>query len=113
MLIGLFNHSDLFASGTIRVDTYDQALRGITLIYNIFFDSIPVLYASMPKENITIIEIDWEPITSLWLKASAAKGPNALGLDPSKSTFAMLKSSSGLVNGMIRLCTTGRPRMKS
>lgn len=38
----------------------------------------------MPKENITIIEIDWEPITSLWLKASAAKGPNALGLDPTQ-----------------------------
>lgn len=36
----------------------------------------------MPEENIIIIEIDWEPLTSLWLKASAVKGPNALGLDP-------------------------------
>ncbi|CAF9930087.1 MAG: hypothetical protein ALECFALPRED_004513 [Alectoria fallacina] len=76
--------NDLFASGTIRVTSYQQALTGINLIYNIFFDRIPLLYSQMPKENITIIEIDWEPITSLWLKASAAKGPNALGLDPTQ-----------------------------
>ena len=34
----------------------------------------------MPRTNVVLIEIDWEPITKLWLDASASKGGNALGL---------------------------------
>lgn len=48
--------------------------------YITFFDRIPVIYAAMPRETITIIETDGEPIKSLWLRASTAKALNALGL---------------------------------
>ena len=38
----------------------------------------------MPAVNITTIQLDWQPIGDLWMKASAQRGGNALGLDPSK-----------------------------
>jgi hypothetical protein len=45
------------------------------------------LYAKLPAANISIIEIDWQPIGSLLMAASAAKGDNPLGLHPSKGAY--------------------------
>jgi len=79
--------SDVFASGTMVAKTYDDLLKGIGLINTTFFNEVPSLRAQIPAANITIIEIDWEPVGALWLKASAARGGNALGLDPAKGTY--------------------------
>ena len=77
----------MFASGTMVAHTYADLLKGISLINTTFFNEVPSLRAQIPAANITIIEIDWEPIGSLWLKASASRGGNALGLDPAKGTY--------------------------
>jgi hypothetical protein len=45
------------------------------------------LYAKLPAANISIIEIDWQPIGSLLMAASAAKGDNPLGLHPSEGVY--------------------------
>lgn len=47
------------------------------------------LYAAIPAANISIIELDWQPIGDLWLDASAANGANGnpLGLDKSKGVY--------------------------
>ncbi len=66
--------------------TYPDLLKGISLINTTFFSQVPSLRAQLPAANISIIEIDWEPIGALWLRASAARGGNALGLDPANGT---------------------------
>ena len=79
--------NDVFVAGTIVGHTYAELLQGIQIINDTFFAALPALYAQIPAANISIIELDWQPIGSLWMKASAANGGNALGLDPSKGTY--------------------------
>ncbi|THV45869.1 hypothetical protein BGAL_0442g00060 [Botrytis galanthina] len=81
------NINDVFVAGTIVGKTYDELLQGIKIINDTFYSALPELYAQLPAENISIIEIDWQPIGSLWLSASEANGGNALGLDSSKGTY--------------------------
>lgn len=79
--------NDVFVAGTIVGKTYAELLLGIQIINDTFFSALPELYAQIPAANISIIELDWQPIGSLWLNASAANGGNALGLDSSKGTY--------------------------
>ncbi len=69
--------------------TYPDLLKGISLINTTFFAELPSLRAQIPAANLSTLEIDWEPIGSLWLAASAARGGNALGLDPAKGTYVL------------------------
>lgn len=76
--------SDVFVAGTVVGNTYDELLEGIAISNRTFFAALPELYAQVPQANISIIEMDWQPIGASWMQASAARGGNALGLDPSK-----------------------------
>lgn len=71
-------------AGTVVGTTYDELLQGIKIINTTFFNELPKLYAQIPAANISTIQLDWQPIGADWMAASAAKGGNALGLDPSK-----------------------------
>ncbi|KFY11746.1 hypothetical protein V491_07077, partial [Pseudogymnoascus sp. VKM F-3775] len=81
--------NDMFVSGTVVGKTYDQLLQGIRIINDTFFDALPALYAVVPPSAISVIQLDWQPIGSLWMAASAANGVggNALGLDPKKGVY--------------------------
>lgn len=76
--------SDVFVAGTVTGTNYDELLDGISIINNTFFEELPKLYAQVPAANLTTIQLDWQPIGDLWMKASAERGGNPLGLDPSK-----------------------------
>ena len=80
--------NDIFAAGTIVGTTYDELLMGINLTNSIFYERLPLLYDQVPASEISIIEIDWQPIGKLWMDATAAAGGNALGLDSSKIYLA-------------------------
>ncbi|KAL2840660.1 hypothetical protein BJY01DRAFT_257287 [Aspergillus pseudoustus] len=80
--------NDVFVAGTVAGTTFDELHRGINMINSTFFSRLPELYAQIPAENISIIQLDWQPIGKLWMDASAAAGGNALGLDPSKVYLA-------------------------
>lgn len=71
-------------AGTIKGTNYDEVLKGITLINTTFFNELPKLYNQVPKANLTTIQLDWQPIGDMWMKASEQRGGNALGLDPSQ-----------------------------
>lgn len=73
--------SDIFVAGTIKATTYDDLYRGISIINSTFAAQLPSLYAQIPTANISIIELDWQPIGASWLEASESRGGNALGLD--------------------------------
>ncbi|KAF9891613.1 hypothetical protein FE257_003624 [Aspergillus nanangensis] len=75
---------DVFVAGTVVGITYDELFKGIQLINTTFFAELPKLYAQIPAANISTIQLDWQPIGADWIAASAAKGGNALGLDPTK-----------------------------
>lgn len=77
-------NSDVFVGGTVVGTTYEELHKGISITNRTFFSSLPELYEKVPKTSISLIEIDWQPIGASWMKASAARGGNALGLDPSK-----------------------------
>jgi hypothetical protein len=81
--------NDVFVAGTIVGKNYSQLLQGIEIINTTFFNALPALYAVVPPSNISIIELDWQPIGSLWIAASATNGVggNPLGLDASKGTY--------------------------
>ncbi|PYH90735.1 hypothetical protein BO71DRAFT_68280, partial [Aspergillus ellipticus CBS 707.79] len=76
--------NDVFVAGTIRATTYASLLEGISLINTTFFTQLPKLTAQIPSANISIIELDWQPLGASWLSASAASGGNALGLNASE-----------------------------
>ncbi len=80
---------DVFVSGTVVGKTYEQVLTGIRIINDIFTANIPLLTAHIPAVNISIIEIDWEPLGALWFSASQKSNPagNALGFDPSIGNY--------------------------
>lgn len=80
--------NDIFAAGTVVGANYDQLLQGINITNSVFYSRLPLLYAQVPAEQISVIEIDWQPIGKLWMDASAAAGGNALGLDSSKVYLA-------------------------
>ncbi|KFY05073.1 hypothetical protein O988_00289 [Pseudogymnoascus sp. VKM F-3808] len=81
--------NDVFVGGTVVGKTYDQLLQGVRIINDTFFDALPALYAVVPPSAISVIQLDWQPIGSLWMAASAANGVggNALGLDPKKGVY--------------------------
>ncbi|KAH7312874.1 hypothetical protein BKA65DRAFT_412515 [Rhexocercosporidium sp. MPI-PUGE-AT-0058] len=80
--------NDIFAAGTIVGTTYDELFMGINISNSIFYDRLPLLYAQIPASEISVIQIDWQPIGKLWIDASAAAGGNSLGLDSSKVYLA-------------------------
>ena len=77
-------YSDVFVAGTVTGSNYEELFHGISLINSTFFNELPKLYAQVPKANISTIQLDWQPIGDLWMKATAERGGNALGLDQSK-----------------------------
>ena len=76
--------SDVFVAGTVTGTNYDELFDAISIINSTFFAELPKLYAQVPAVNLTTIQLDWQPIGDLWMKASAERGGNPLGLDPSK-----------------------------
>ncbi|KAL5341102.1 hypothetical protein BJX70DRAFT_396158 [Aspergillus crustosus] len=80
--------NDVFVAGTVTGTTFDDLHRGISIINSTFFDRLPTLYSQVPPSQISIIQLDWQPIGKLWLDASAKAGGNALGLDSSKVYLA-------------------------
>ncbi|RAK96785.1 FAD-binding oxidoreductase, partial [Aspergillus ibericus CBS 121593] len=73
--------NDIFVAGTIKATDYTSLYNGIALINNTFFNQLPKLTAQIPSANISLIELDWQPIGHSWLTASESRGGNALGLD--------------------------------
>ncbi|KAG4434152.1 hypothetical protein IFR05_010373 [Cadophora sp. M221] len=80
--------NNIFAAGTIVGTTYDELLEGINISNSVFYERLPLLYDQVPASEISVIQIDWQPIGKLWMDASAAAGGNALGLDSSKIYLA-------------------------
>ncbi|PYH40334.1 FAD-binding oxidoreductase [Aspergillus saccharolyticus JOP 1030-1] len=76
--------NDIFVAGTIKATTYDDLLQGVNIINATFAAQLPKLYAQIPTANISIIELDWQPIGAQWIDASNARGGNALGLNASE-----------------------------
>ncbi|KAJ5740198.1 hypothetical protein N7493_000070 [Penicillium malachiteum] len=76
--------NDVFVAGTVKGTTYAELYEGISIINATFAEQLPKLYAQIPTANISIIELDWQPIGADWIKASEARGGNALGLDSSQ-----------------------------
>jgi hypothetical protein len=76
--------NDIFAAGPVVGTNYTQLLQGVNITNSVFYSRLPLLYAKVPAANISIIDLDWQPIGSLLMAASAAGGGNALGLDPCK-----------------------------
>ncbi|PWY89649.1 6-hydroxy-D-nicotine oxidase [Aspergillus sclerotioniger CBS 115572] len=73
--------NDIFVAGTIKATSYTSLQSGIALINNTFFNQLPKLTSQIPSANISLIELDWQPIGNSWLTASESRGGNALGLD--------------------------------
>lgn len=82
--INPFFFSDDFGTGTIVGTTYDELYNCIRIIYTTFHDSLPELYAQIPRENVPLIQLALQPIGASWIGASARNGGNPMGLDPSK-----------------------------
>ncbi|PBP17938.1 putative fad binding domain-containing protein [Diplocarpon rosae] len=80
--------NDIFAAGTLIATTEEEILAGVNITNTIFYERLPLLYSQVPAANISMTEIDWQPIGKLWMDATAAAGGNALGLDPSKIYIA-------------------------
>ncbi|KAF4443218.1 hypothetical protein F53441_11527 [Fusarium austroafricanum] len=84
------NINDQFIAGTTTGKTYEEILEGIQIVNDGFLNALPDLYKVLPAENRKLITVDWQPIGSLWAKASKNFNPggNALGLDvESKGTY--------------------------
>ncbi|KAK2753057.1 hypothetical protein FQN55_005017 [Onygenales sp. PD_40] len=81
--------NNIFVAGSVVGKTKEELEQGVKIINDVFFDALPALYAQIPAENIVVIQLDWQPVGAMWMKASASKGGNALGLDPSKGTYLM------------------------
>ena len=77
-------YSDVFVAGTVKGTTYEELHQGISIINTTFFNELPKLYSQVPTANISTIQLDWQPIGAEWIKASNARGGNALGLDPTQ-----------------------------
>jgi hypothetical protein len=75
--------NDMFIAGTTVGKTYEEVLQGIKISNDVFFAELPKLYAQVPAENLVLVSIDWQPITSLWTSGGKKINPagNALGID--------------------------------
>ncbi|GMG02083.1 unnamed protein product [Aspergillus oryzae] len=71
-------------TGAMVVPHIKYLLQGISIINTTFFEQLPKLYDQIPADNISTIQLDWQPIGADWMKASEDRGGNALGLDSSK-----------------------------
>ncbi|KAK8080876.1 hypothetical protein PG997_008694 [Apiospora hydei] len=75
--------NDVFIAGTTVGKDAASLLKGIQITNDVFFAALPELYAAVPPANLSLVSIDWQPITSLWTAGSARSNPggNALGID--------------------------------
>ncbi|KAK8033595.1 hypothetical protein PG991_002993 [Apiospora marii] len=75
--------NDLFIAGTTVGKDQAALLKGIKITNDAFFAALPELYAAVPPANLSLVSIDWQPITSLWTAGSARSNPggNPLGVD--------------------------------
>ncbi|RKL03950.1 hypothetical protein BFJ71_g3919 [Fusarium oxysporum] len=78
--------NDQFIAGTTTGKTYEGILKGIQIVNDGFLDALPDLYKILPAKDRVLISVDWQPLGSLWTKASKKYNPggNALGLDVEK-----------------------------
>ena len=76
--------NDMFIAGTTVGMDYESILKGLQITNDVFMKAVPDLYAVIPVENVSLVSIDWQPITTLWQEGSKAANPvgNALGVDP-------------------------------
>ncbi|KAF3358586.1 Protein phosphatase 2C-like protein 1 [Verticillium dahliae VDG1] len=82
------------------VENYNELLEGIQISHNVFISQLPSLYASVPLEDLVLVSINWQPITSLWQSASARANPggNALGIDYEAAVNKWVESTTKAIN---------------
>ncbi|KAG5792512.1 hypothetical protein H9Q69_008449 [Fusarium xylarioides] len=80
------DETDQFIAGTTTGKTYEELLKGIQIVNDGFLNALPDLYKALPAKDRVLISVDWQPVGSLWTKASKKYNPggNALGLDVEK-----------------------------
>lgn len=76
--------NDMFIAGTTVGKTYDELLKGVRIVNDGFLNAMPALRKILPAENIKLVSVDWQPLTTLWAKGSRKSNPggNPLGFDP-------------------------------
>lgn len=82
--------NDMFIAGTHVGKTYEDILRGVQIVNDLFLEAVPRLQAIVPEEDLILVCVDWQPLGDLWYKGSqkANPGGNALGFDPeTKGTY--------------------------
>lgn len=82
--------NDMFIAGTHVGKTYEDILKGVELVNDVFLAAVPALQAIVPAEDLSLVCIDWQPLGELWLEGSQKVNPggNALGFDPkTKGTY--------------------------
>lgn len=82
--------NDMFIAGTHVGKTYEDILKGVQIVNDLFLEAVPALQAIVPEEDLILVCVDWQPIGDLWLKGSQKSNPggNALGFDPeNKGTY--------------------------
>lgn len=82
--------NDMFIAGTHVGKTYEDILKGVQIVNDLFLEAVPALQAIVPEEDLILVCVDWQPIGELWLKGSQKSNPggNALGFDPeNKGTY--------------------------
>ena len=104
--------NDVFVAGTVVGSTYDELLSGVQIINDTFYNALPSLYAQVPTDAISLIELDWQPIGYDWISASQANGVNGnpLGLDSSK--LIQLTTISSLLGSKVRPTLSTTPRQR-
>lgn len=73
--------NDLFIAGTTVGPDYESLLRGLQITNDVFFAALPELYAQVPPANLSLVSIDWQPITTLWQAGSQKANPGGSPLD--------------------------------
>ncbi|KAI5284717.1 hypothetical protein KEM54_001124 [Ascosphaera aggregata] len=74
----------VFVAGTVKGTTYDELDNGISIVNNTFTEALSELYVKVSEENITVVELNCQPIGPLWTKASTERGGNPLRLNESQ-----------------------------
>lgn len=82
--------NDMFIAGTHVGKTYEDILKGVKIVNDLFLAAVPALQEIVPAEDLILVSVDWQPIGDLWLKGSRESNPggNPLGFDPeTKGTY--------------------------
>ncbi|KAI5296625.1 hypothetical protein KEM52_005576 [Ascosphaera acerosa] len=73
--------NDIFVAGTVKGKTYEELHKGLSIVNQTFTAATSELFARVPQENLALVEVNFQPIGTLWTKATNQRGGNPLGLD--------------------------------